>query len=117
MIVFYAITIYEMRGHTTKYIFPCIDVLALAGDNGGITYSTYFTIMGAAPGTTNTTAAASSAPAATANSTATATAGASGSGSNSTATATPTGTKSGANNLKAGLIGAAGVAGAVALLL
>ncbi|OBZ91191.1 hypothetical protein A0J61_00768 [Choanephora cucurbitarum] len=89
--------------------------LVLAGSNGGTTYSTYFTILN------NGVAAASSGAA----SSAAATSGAAASGaasqsakSSSSASASPSSTStSGASGLKAGLVGAGAIAGAVALLL
>lgn len=97
-----------------------IDVLVFAGNNGASTYSTYFTIIGAAPGTTNgTLSAAVSSPAASSGVPASGSAAASASASKPTASgnATTTSPTSGAGSLKAGMVGVAGVAGAIALLL
>lgn len=94
-----------------------IDALAFKGANGLTTYSTYFTIIGAAPGTTNNTASTTSAVAAAGTTVASgssahsAAASASASG-NSTVSSKTT---SAATSAKAGMMGIAGVA--VALLL
>ncbi|KAG1447646.1 hypothetical protein G6F56_009191 [Rhizopus delemar] len=91
--------------------------LAFKGANGLTTYSTYFTIIGAAPGTTNNTASTTSAVAAAGTTVASgssahsAAASASASG-NSTVSSKTT---SAATSAKAGMMGIAGVA--VALLL
>lgn len=90
-----------------------LDSLALKGDNGADSYSTYFVIIAAAPGaTTNYTAAppTTSAPGANNNN-------AAGSGTASGSGAAPSSTQeSAATSLKAGLFGA-GIAGVVALLI
>ncbi|KAI9480413.1 MAG: hypothetical protein EXX96DRAFT_562496 [Benjaminiella poitrasii] len=92
-------------------------VLAFAGSNGATTYSTYFTIMGAAPGTNTTvpsTSASSVAPAASSGAVLPANSTTNGNKNSTTgATTTPT---SGASHVKAGMIGAAGVAVAALLL-
>ncbi|KAI8639942.1 hypothetical protein BD408DRAFT_484481 [Parasitella parasitica] len=89
-------------------------VLAFAGSNGATTYSTYFTIVGAAPGTSNATIASSSAPVASAASSA---ASASGKPSAS-ASASAASAASAASGIKAGVMGVAGIAaGAIAILL
>ncbi|KAG0733573.1 hypothetical protein G6F62_013065 [Rhizopus arrhizus] len=90
--------------------------LALTGDNGQTTYSTYFTILGgAAPGTSNNTASsASSATSAASHSGSAVPASSSGSASS---TASASQSTSAASSLKAGMVGVAGVAGVVALFL
>ncbi|KAI7904957.1 uncharacterized protein BX663DRAFT_501143 [Cokeromyces recurvatus] len=98
-------------------------VLVLTGDNGGRTYSTYFTILGVAPGTNVTTLTTSSAvtssatgSASTGNPTAKPTTSGDKTPSSSNTAATTTST-SGASNFKAGMIGVAGIAVAVTALL
>ncbi|KAI9363781.1 hypothetical protein BD770DRAFT_380444 [Pilaira anomala] len=96
--------------------------LAMTGDNGAATYSSYFTIMAAAPGaTTNYTAAAPAAsPAASGAASGQASApGAATSGTAANGAAANNAAdkdSSAATSLKAGLFGA-GIAGAVALLI
>ncbi|CEG84363.1 hypothetical protein RMATCC62417_18178 [Rhizopus microsporus] len=95
-------------------------VLVFKGDNGQSTYSSYFTILGAAPGTANnnvTSSAATSAPAPNASNSAAASKSGSPAASSSAAGNSTSSDKSssGASSLKAGIVGA-GVAGAVALL-
>lgn len=102
-----------------------LDAISLTGDNGQVTYSPYFTILAVPAGTaTNYTASApaavsGSAPAASGSS-GSATPAASGTANSTasgTASAGKTSESSAATSLKAGLFGAAGIAGAVALLL
>ncbi|KAG2209466.1 hypothetical protein INT47_008309 [Mucor saturninus] len=97
--------------------------VSLTGDNGQVTYSPYFTILAVPAGTATNYTAAAPAPAASGSSPAAA------SGSAPAASGSANGTTSGtdssakasessaATSLKAGLVGAAGIAGAVALLL
>lgn len=93
-----------------------VDVLALTGDNGNITYSNYFTILAVPAGTaTNYTAAAPSAV----------TSGTAGKGTTTSVNGTTSGTassakaseSSAATSFKAGIVGAAGIVSAIALLL
>lgn len=49
----------------TKFYLKKKDALILKGDNGQTTYSTYFTITGAAPGTSNRTSVTAAAAATT----------------------------------------------------
>lgn len=94
-----------------------IDALVATGDDGSLSYSPYFTILGAAPGTNTTAPSSSAAPVASSGSVPVASGSVAPSSANASASATPTKAPSAANNLKAGVACAAGVAGAVALLL
>ncbi|KAG1057049.1 hypothetical protein G6F43_001096 [Rhizopus delemar] len=92
--------------------------LALTGDNGQTTYSTYFTILGgAAPGTTNNTAASSASSATSAAASHSGSAVPASSSGSASSTASASQTTSAASSLKAGMVGVAGVAGVVALFL
>lgn len=95
-----------------------VDALALTGDNGQTTYSTYFTILGgAAPGTTNNTAASSASSATSAAASHSGSAVPASSSGSASSTASASQTTSAASSLKAGMVGVAGVAGVVALFL
>ncbi|KAI7895547.1 uncharacterized protein EV154DRAFT_495230 [Mucor mucedo] len=96
--------------------------VSLTGDNGQVTYSPYFTILAVPAGTATNYTAAAPAPAASGSSPAASGSAPAASGSaNGTTSGTASSPKasesSAANSLKAGLVGAAGIAGAVALLL
>ncbi|KAI8375134.1 hypothetical protein BD560DRAFT_392801 [Blakeslea trispora] len=95
--------------------------LAVAGSNGGTTYSTYFTILnngaGSAPASASASGAATSGAATSGAAASGAASQSSNSKSSSSASASPSSATSGASGLKAGLVGAGAVAGTVALLL
>ncbi|KAI8973205.1 hypothetical protein BDF20DRAFT_914687 [Mycotypha africana] len=102
-------------------------VLALRGNNGATTYSTYFTIMGAAAGTTNANATTSSSVSAAATSPTGTTTTATNAGSkandstNASASASaapsPSNESAGSKTAQVTIAGVAGVAGILALML